>query len=388
MRDRPDRRVSLSDPKLRAIVWQVLVVAALLGLGFWLITNTLANLEARRISSGFGFLQRPAAIPIGEALIAYAPGDSNLRAVAVGLINTLLVSSLGIVLATIVGIVVGISRLSPNWLLARLATVYVEYVRNVPLLAHLLVIYVALQGLPPLRSALSFGDVVFLSNRGLVFPEMHARGNWWPIVAAAVIAVALVYALRRYADRRQQRTGQRPRIVPWGAALLLALPAGAMLLQGASFAIALPRLEGRSFVAGHTLSPELMALLLGLVIYFGAFIAEIVRAGILSVARGQWDAGYAVGLDRRGVLRLIVLPQALRVIIPPTTNQYLDLAKSSSLAIAIGYPDLVAVINGVITDTGQAIECVLMIMGAFLAISLSISALMNWYNARHALVQR
>ena len=327
-------RFRLSSLRLRAVIWQALVVAVLVALGFWLVSNTLANLEMRRINSGFGFLQRPAAIPIGETLIGYAPGDTNLRAIAVGLCNTLLVSVLGIVFATLIGVAVGVSRLSRNWLLARLASIYVEYIRNVPLLAHLMVIYVVLQGLPPLRSALSLGGFAFLSNRGLVIPTL-AIGDWWSVVT-----------------------------------------------------IALPRLDGLNFVGGHTLSPELTALLVGLALYSGAFIAEIVRGGILAVPQGQWEAGYAVGLERRRVLRLIVMPQALRLIIPPTTNQYLDLAKSSSLAIAIGYPDLVAVINGVITNTGQAIECVALIMAAFLAINLSVSALMNLYNARMRLAQR
>jgi general L-amino acid transport system permease protein len=324
-----------SSRKLRAVIWQALVVAVLIALGLWFVSNTLTNLELRRINSGFGFLQGPAAIPIGETLIAYVPGDTNLRAIAVGLCNTLLVSVLGIVLATVIGVAVGVSRLSRNWLLARLASIYVEYIRNVPLLAHLMVIYVVLQGLPPLRSALSLGGFAFLSNRGLVIPTLALGGDWWPVVT-----------------------------------------------------IALPRLDGLNFVGGHTLSPELTALLVGLALYSSAFIAEIVRGGILAVPPGQWEAGYALGLERRRVLRLIVMPQALRLIIPPTTNQYLDLAKSSSLAIAIGYPDLVTVINGVITDTGQAIECVALIMAAFLAINLSISALMNLYNAKMRLAQR
>jgi general L-amino acid transport system permease protein len=387
-KERPRPRFFLSGLKPRMVVWQILVLAVVLGAALWCISNALVNLEARRINSGFAFLQRPASMPIGETLIAYSPGDSNLRVVMVGLVNTLLVSVLGIVLSTILGVVVGVSRLSKNWLLARLASIYVEYVRNIPLLAHLLLIYVLLQGLPALRSAFSLGHFAFLSNRGLVIPSWAMAGQGWPALLALAAASALTLLLHRYATSKQDRTGRRLMVLPWAFALFVGLPVGTVLIQGASFTIVLPRLDGFNFVGGYTLSPELTALLFGLVIYTAAFIAEIVRGGILAISHGQWEAGYAIGLSRRRVLRLIVMPQALRLIIPPATNQYLDLAKSSSLAIAIGYPDLVAVINGVITDTGQAIECVAMIMGAFLLVSLSISALMNWYNARMRLVER
>jgi general L-amino acid transport system permease protein len=382
------RRLSFANLRPRAIMWQGLVLAILIGIGFWLVSNTLSNLEIRRINSGWGFLQRPASMPIGETLIAYTPGDSNLLAVMVGLLNTLLVSVLGMILSTILGVAIGVSRLSKNWLLARLASVYVEFVRNIPLLAHLLLIYVLLQELPPLRSAFSLGQFVFLSNRGLIIPSLSMTGEGWPILGALAAAVVLISFVHRFATRKQRTTGRRPIVWPWAIAFLVGLPAVALLMQGASISMTLPRLSGFNFIGGYTLSPELTALLFGLVIYTAAFIAEIVRGSILAVSQGQWEAGYAIGLSRRRVLRLIVLPQALRLIIPSVTNQYLDLAKSSSLAIAIGYPDLVAVINGIITDTGQAIECVSMIMGAFLAVSLSIAALMNWYNAKMKLVER
>jgi general L-amino acid transport system permease protein len=381
-------RLSLSDRKVRAFVWQAIVVCILAAIGFWLLSNTLTNLEARRINSGFAFLQRPAAMPIGESVIAYAPGASNMRAVLVGLLNTLLVSVLGIVLSTVVGVAIGLARLSRNWLVARLASVYVEYVRNVPLLAHLLLIYVALQGLPPLRSAWTLGNIVFLSNRGLVIPTLSLGGDHWPVAAAFLAGIGSACALIRHARRKRDRTGRRSRPVASALALAIGLPLLAFVLSGATLQLSVPHLQGPNFVGGYTLSPELTALLAGLTIYSGAFIAEIVRGGILAIPQAQWEAGYAVGLPRRRVLWLVVLPQALRLILPPTTNQYLDLAKSSSLAIAIGYPDLVAVINGIITDTGQAIEGVAMIMGAFLAINLLISALMNWFNMRVSLVER
>lgn len=379
-RNRPQRVFSVS--KRRAIAWQALALFVLVGVGFWLASNAVANLEARRINSGFGFLERPAAIPIGETLIAYAPGDSNLRAAAVGLLNTLLVSAVGIVLATALGVGVGLSRLSRNRLLAGLASVYVEYVRNVPLLAHLFVLYVLLLGLPPLRDAVSLGGVAFLSNRGLAIPTISIAGSWWPVVAVAVMVVAQHFGAKRFVAWMQRRHGRRPAALPWGLTLLVVLAVLAAAAQGGCIDLVLPRADGIAVAGGYLLSPELAALLLGLVAYFGAFIGEIVRGGILAVPPGQWEAGHALGLGRRRVLRLIVLPQALRLIVPPMTNQYLDLAKSSSLAIAIGYPDLVTVMNSVITDTGQAIEAVAVITAAFLAINLCVSAVANWFNAR------
>lgn len=369
---------------LRAWAWQALALACLAAAVWWLASNALANLEARRINSGFDFLQRPAAMPIGESVIAYRPGDSNLRAIVVGLLNTLLVSALGIALATPLGVAIGIARLSRNWLLARLASGYVEYVRNVPLLAHLFLLYILMQGLPSLRAAWSIGNVMFLSNRGLVVPALAVDGPWWPVVVAIAVAFVTSWGLHHHADRAQVRTGRRPPVLPWGIVLSIGGVALALAIVGTRISFGIPRLDGLNFAGGWTLSPELTTLVVGLSLYAGAFIAEIVRGGILAISPGQWEAGYALGLERRRVLRLIVLPQALRLIVPPTTNQYLDLAKSSSLAIAIGYPDLVAVINSIITDTGQAIEAVAMIIAAFLMLNLGIAALMNWWNARIA----
>lgn len=368
-----------------AVLWQAAILLVLAGCALWLGSNAVGNLELRRINSGFGFLDRPAGIPIGEALIDYRPGDSNLRAITVGLVNTVLVSVLGVILASILGLIVGVSRLSNNWLLSRLGAWYVEFVRNVPLLAHLMLIYGILQGLPPLRSALSLGDFVFISNRGLVVPSLQVSGDsGWLLPLCAVAIGGLVHLKRRLSAQVASRWN-----VPMRAAAIVGgLAVLSALWHGAGIVVTRPRLDGLNFTGGLTLSPELTALLCGLVVYFGAFIAEIVRGGILAVSRGQWQAGYALGLRRAQILRWIILPQALRIIIPPTTNQYLDLAKGSSLAVAIGYPDLVSVINSVITDSGQAIECVAMIMGAFLIVNLSISFLMNLYNAQVALVER
>jgi len=330
----PASRVGIwRRPYFRGVLYQGLVVAAVLALGGWLVHNTLVNLEIRGIATGFGFLAREAGFGISESLIPYAPSDSYARALTVGLLNTMAVSALGIVLATILGTVVGVARLSGNWLVARLAAIYVEALRNVPLLLHLFVWYGVLTALPGARQALHPLPGVFLSNRGLVVPGLDWSQGGLPVVAS-------------------------------------------------------PHLVGFNFVGGLTLSPEFTALLVGLTIYTAAFIAEIVRAGILSVPRGQTEAALSLGLSRGQVLRLVVLPQALRVIIPPLTSQYLNIAKNSPLAIAIGYPDLVAVSNTAINQTGQAVEGVALVMVVFLCLSLALSMLMNWYNRRIALVTR
>jgi general L-amino acid transport system permease protein len=380
--------ISLSSVRVRRILWQLLAVAALASLCGWLAHNALVNLEVRRVGTGFDFLSRPANIPIGESLLDYEPGWPVYLAILVGLLNTILVSVIGILLATIVGTAVGVSRLSGNPLLSGLARIYVEFVRNVPLLAHLFLIYVILQGLPPLRSALSVGGVIFLSNRGLVAPLVSTEHALLPISVALAAGLGTGILLSRRAVRIQAATGHRPPVLAWVLAVVVGCFGIGGYLAGITVSISLPRLKGLNFVGGQTLSPELTALVLGLTLYFSAFIAEIVRGGILAVPKGQWEAASALGLRRRQIFSLIVLPQALRVIVPPTTNQYLDLAKTSSLAIAIGFPDLVAVVNGVITDTGQAIECVAIIMAAFLLINLAISVPMNVLNARLKLGRR
>ena len=307
----------------RSLLYQAGLLAAA-GLVLWFfVSNTAHNLETRRIASGFGFLWREAGFEIGETgAIAYNAADSYLRALGIGLWNTFRIAAIGVVFATLLGALIGLARLSPNWLLAKLAAAYVETIRNVPLLVQLFLWYAVIsENLPGPRDALQPLPGIFLSNRGIVFPT------------------------------------------PWST----------------------PVLSGFNFAGGMTLTPEFAALLVGLVTYTAAFIGEIVRAGVLSVGRGQVDAAYSIGLTRRAALRLVVLPQALRLIVPPLTSQYLNLAKNSSLAVAIGYPDLVSIANTTMNQTGQAIEGVAIIMAVFLTISLSISAFMNWYNRRVAL---
>jgi general L-amino acid transport system permease protein len=401
-------RLSWSDPRFRAIVWQVVILSCVALIAWYLISNTSRNLAARRIATGFGFLQRTAGIPIGEALIEYNPAESTYgRALIIGVLNTLKVSVVGIVLATILGTLVGIGRLSKNWLVARLTAFYVETIRDLPLLLQLLFWYTILQGLPAPRNALEVGGRVgthsllgltvylpewttgiFLSNRGLKIPTL----DWEPAHTAAFIAFLIgaagTWLWNRHARLRQEATGDRPPVWPVALALLVVLPVGVWIAFGAPFHWDIPALRGFNFQGGTNISPEYFALLLGLVTYTAGYIAEIVRSGIQAVSYGQWEAAGALGLKRGLILRHIVLPQALRVIIPPMTSQYLNLTKNSSLAVAIGYQDLVSVANTTLNQTGQAIEGIAIIMAVYLTISLSISMFMNWYNAHIALVER
>ena len=327
-------------------------------------------------------------MPIVDTWLPYSPKDTYLRAFLVGIVNTLRVAVIGIVLATVLGTVLGISRLSSNWLLSRLAAVYVEVVRDIPLLLQLLFWYVLMQGLPGARAAWNPVDGVFLSNRGLMLPAIPIEAGELSVLATAMLGAIAFYFLRRHSVARQVREGRVRHVWPYALLLMVALPALVSWSLGVSWAVTMPALRGFNFVGGWTLSPEYFALLLALVTYTSAFIAEIVRSGIQAVPRGQWDAALALGLRRSFVLQQIVLPQALRVIIPPMTSQYLNLTKNSSLAVAIGYQDIVSIANTTLNQTGQAIEAIALIMLVFLTISLGISLFMNWYNARIALVER
>jgi general L-amino acid transport system permease protein len=376
-----------NDRRVRGVLYQVGVIGAVVGLAVYLISNTLANLETRNIATGFGFLGREAGFGISEGLVPYSPADSYARALLVGLINTLKVSVIGIVLATLLGTVAGIARLSRNWLVARIAAIYVETVRNVPVLLQLFFWYTLItEALPNPRQATD--DVipgVFLSNRGMRFPEPVWESTHAAMAVAFAIGIGATWFLLRWARGYQSRTGRLVPTLPIGLALIFGLPLLAFLTGGAPTALTFPQLAGFNFEGGGVITPEFAALLIGLVVYTGSFIAEIVRGGILAVSHGQTEAGLALGLSRSRVLRLIVLPQALRVIIPPLTSQYLNLTKNSSLAVAIGFPDLVSVANTAINQTGQAVEGVAIIMAVYLTISLSISVFMNWYNQRISL---
>jgi general L-amino acid transport system permease protein len=379
---------SLRQADLRGILWQVLVVAIAVAVIAWLWSNTVHNLSVRRISTGFAFLGREAGMPIADNWLPYSPKDTYLWAFLVGLVNTLRVAVIGIVLATVLGTMIGIARLSPNWLLSRLAAVYVEVLRDIPLLLQLLVWYVLMQALPAARGAWHPLAGIYLSNRGLVLPQVPiGTGQLW-VLAVAALGCIDFYLVRRFLIARQMRDGRPRRLWPWALLLIVALPALVSWALGVSWTVTMPELRGFNFVGGTLLSPEYFALLIGLVTYTSAFIAEIVRSGISAVPRGQWDAALALGLRRSFVLRKIVLPQALRVIVPPMTSQYLNLTKNSSLAVAIGYQDIVSVANTTLNQTGQAIEAIALIMLVFLTISLGISLFMNWFNARIALTER
>ena len=385
---RKRQRVSLSRQQVTGLIWQIVVVGIAVAAVAWLWSNALHNLSVRRISTGFAFLGREAGMPIDDTWIAYSPKNTYLRAFIVGVVNTLRVAAIGIVLATVLGTLIGIAKLSSNWLLSRLAAIYVEVLRDVPLLLQLLFWYVLMQGLPAARAAWKPIEGVFLSNRGLILPSIPIEeANLW-VIAAAVAGLIALCLLRRRLIAQQMVDGRTRHVWPYALALVIGFPALVSLALGASWTITLPELRGFNFVGGLTLAPEYFALLIALVTYTSAFIAEIVRSGIQAVPRGQWDAAQALGLRRSFVLQRIVLPQALRVIIPPMTSQYLNLTKNSSLAVAVGYQDIVSIANTTLNQTGQAIEAIALIMLVFLTISLGISLFMNWYNARIALVER
>ncbi len=382
-------RFSWSDPRFRAIVWQIVIIGVIALIAWYLIHNTSENLKARRIATGFGFMDRTAGIPIGESLIPYNPAEDTYgRALVIGVLNTLKVAVIGVVLATILGTLIGIGRLSKNWLVAKLTSFYVETIRDLPLLLQLLFWYTILQGLPAPRNAVNIGGVAFLSNRGLKLPTLDWESAHTATFIAFVAGAAGTWWWNRRARLIQEATGERPTVWPVAVALLLGLPLIVWILSGAPFHWDIPALKGFNFQGGTNISPEYFALLLGLVTYTAGYIAEIVRSGIQAVNWGQWEAAGALGLKRGPILRHIVLPQALRVIIPPMTSQYLNLTKNSSLAVAIGYQDLVSIANTTLNQTGQAIEGIAVIMAVYLTISLSISLFMNWYNAHIALVER
>ena len=378
------------NPAIRALIIQAVLFLALAIFIGYLVHNTLLNLEARGIHTGFGFLDGRAGFSIPQTLIDYTSDSTYGKTFVIGLLNTLLVSALGIVAATIIGFLVGIARLSPNWLLARLATIYVEAFRNIPLLVQILFWYYAvLRALPWPRQSLSLFDAFFFNVRGMVMPDPQPLDGFAATPWALLIAVVAAIAFGLFAKRRQARTGQALPVYWIGAAVIIGLPLIVFLVTGAPLEWTLPEMAGFNFRGGINILPELLALWLALSIYTAAFIAEIVRSGILSVSHGQTEAARSLSLPEAITLRKIVIPQAMRVIVPQMTSQYLNLIKNSSLATAIGYPDLVSVFAGTtLNQTGQAIEVIAMTMAVYLTISLLVSMFMNWFNARVALVER
>jgi general L-amino acid transport system permease protein len=386
----PAKSSFTGNPAVRSAFYQILLAVVLVGLGLWAAHNVSVNLRAAKIETGFGFLWNSANFDITQSLISYNASMSYGRALLVGLLNTLMVSAIGIVLATLLGFVVGIARLSKNVLVSKLAQIYVELLRNIPLLLQLLFWYNAvLKPLPPPRQSLHVAAGALLNNRGLYIPTLDAPSGV-PALLAGLAAAVLGWIVLAFVNRQRRSTsGRTLPAVPIGIALVVLLPVVALALFGGPVSVNYPELKGFNVNGGVTLLPEFVALLLGLVLYTAAFIAEIVRAGIASVSKGQSEAAEALGLRRGLVTRLVVVPQALRLIIPPLTGQYLNLTKNSSLAVAIGYPDLVQIGAGpVLQNTGQALEVISLIMLVYLIISLVTSLGMNLYNRRIALVER
>ncbi|CAN5368233.1 amino acid ABC transporter permease [soil metagenome] len=383
-------RVSFfNDPRTRSIVAQVLFIALLVWAGYAIVSNTATNLARLNKTIDFGFLGTTAGFDIIQTTIDYTRESSYGRAILAGFLNTLMVAGLGIFFATILGFIVGVMRLSPNWVISKIGTLYVELVRNIPLLLQIFFWYAAvLKPLPGPKQAINLLDMIFISNRGVMVPKpVWEQGAGATGIAFLAGCVATFFVVR-WAKRRQEATGEQFPSFLASLGLILGLPLAVLIVTGFPVTFDYPELKGFNFIGGVTMIPEFMALLLALSIYTASFIAEIVRAGILAVSHGQTEAASALGLRAQPTLRLVVIPQALRVIIPPLTSQYLNLTKNSSLAVAIAYPDLVAMGGTVLNQSGHAVEVFLIWMVVYLSVSLITSALMNWYNARVRLVER
>ncbi|MBB6055832.1 amino acid ABC transporter permease [Tolumonas osonensis] len=378
------------DPKVRGILFQAIAVACVAWMLFYFVSNALHNMETRGIATGFGFLDNRASFGIVQTLISYSEDDTYGRAFIIGLLNTLLVSGIGIIFATLLGFLIGIARLSNNWLLSRAAAVYIETFRNIPLLLQVFFWYFCvLRALPPPRQSLGFADAFFLNVRGLFVPAPVTEDGFFLVTTAFVMGLAGVVILKKWAKKRQELTGQTFPVFFSSLGLLLGLPLIVFLIAGMPLHWELPALKGFNFRGGLTIIPELFSMVVALTIFTAASIAEIVRSGIMAVSKGQVEAASALGLKNGLTLRFVIIPQAMRVIIPPLTSQYLNLVKNSSLATAVGYPDLVSVFMGsTLNQTGQAVEIIAMTMAVYLTISLITSVLMNIYNAKKALVER
>ena len=388
---RPQPSVSLLyNPRLRGFLYQAALVIIVGFLAYEAVVNASTNMRARGIPTDFSFWNRVASFDINQTLIDYSASSTYGRAFFVGLWNTLLVAGIGVILATFLGFFIGIARLSKNYVVSSLATLYIEVMRNTPLLLQLLFVYNAvLKPLPNPRDSISLGAGVYLNNRGLVAPDpQFAPGAIW-IPVAALVGIVLAIAFRMYARREQAKTGRIYPVVWIGVGLVVGLPLIVYFAAGEPVSFVTPVLRGFNFQGGVRVLPEFVALLIGLVIYTAAFIAEIVRAGILSVSHGQTEAAMSLGLTRQQTLKLVIVPQAMRVITPPLTNQYLALTKNSSLAVFVGYPDLVQVFAGtVLNQTGAAVQVIAITMAVYLFISLVTAAVMNLYNRRKTLVER
>ncbi|MGE6783152.1 amino acid ABC transporter permease [Ensifer adhaerens] len=387
-KSKPSRSI-INDPQVRGIFYQVITVVLLGAFVYWVADNTIENLKRANIASGYGFLNGRAGFDVGQSLIAYTSDSTYQRALVVGLLNTLLVAVCGIFTATIIGFAVGIGRLSHNWLIAKLSLAYVEIFRNIP---PLLVIFFWYSGvlavLPQPRESAALPFNMFLNNRGLAFPKpIFGDGSLYTVLAF-VFAIVASFLLARYARKKQEATGQRFPVLWSSVGLIIGLPLLVFLATGSPITFDVPVAGKFNLTGGSVIGPEFLSLFLALSFYTAAFIAEIVRAGIRGVSKGQTEAAHALGVRPGLTTRLVVVPQALRIIIPPLTSQYLNLTKNSSLAVAIGYADLVAVGGTILNQTGQSIEIVTIWIIVYLSLSLTTSLFMNWFNARMALVER
>lgn len=386
----PTRSFSLNDPVIRGVFYQVVVAILVVLFLVWIVNNTAANLQAQNKTSGFDFLGKTAGFDISFSLLPWSRTSYYWEAFLVGLTNTILVAAIGIFFATILGFILGIARLSSNFIISRIATVYIETIRNIPLLLQLFFWYFAvLKAMPAVRNSLALPFDVFINQRGLFVPKPLPDEQFGYVVIAFLVGIALSVVLRAWAKRRLEATGKRfPTF--WASVLLIfGLSAIVGIVTGAQVAFDPPVLQRFNFSGGLELPPEFVALVFGLTIYTAAFIGETVRGGIMAVSHGQTEAAQSLGLKEGDRLRLVIVPQAMRVIVPPLTSQYLNLTKNSSLGAAIGYPELVNVFSGtVLNQTGRAIEVIAMTMAVYLTLSLLTSGIMNWYNARVALVER
>ncbi len=378
------------DKDTRSVAIQVVTIALLFLFIYSIVNNVMVNLEAIGKGYSFKFLGEPSNYDINQTLIEYDSRSSHIRATVVGILNTLLVAVAGVIIATIAGFTLGVLRLSKNWLINKVAYCYVEYVRNVPVLLHILLVHgVVVNTLPRPHNAINFDDTFFLTNRGFYLPKPLFEPAMWAVFIALIIGFAFIFWFKGYAKKVQDETGKMYPVLWISLAAITIVPIIVYFIAGSPMTFELSVLKGFNFKGGLVLRPEFLALTLALALYTAAFIAEIVRAGIEAISHGQTEAAYALGLKPNRTMQLVIVPQALRVIIPPLSSQYLNLAKNSSLAIAIGYMDIVATIGGIsLNQTGREMECMTIVLALYLILSLTISAFMNWYNQRMKLVER
>ena len=379
-----------NDKETRSVIIQIIAVVLIFGFFAYIIRNAVVNLEAIGKGFSYNYLSQPSSYDINQHFIEYSSRSTHFRAMLVGILNTLLVAVTGIILATVMGFFLGVLRLSKNWLTNRLAYVYIEYVRNVPVLLHILMVHgIIVHTLPVPKQAINMGDVAFLTNRGLFSPKPIPEPLFWIVFGLFVAGIVFMLWFKKYAQKVQDETGHHYPVFWIGLGAILGIPIVAFFILGMPITWDVPELKGFNFKGGMVIRPEYIALWLALSGYTAAFIGEIVRAGITAVNWGQTEAASALGLPRGRTLNLVVIPQALRIIVPPLTSQYLNLAKNSSLAVAIGYMDIVATIGGItLNQTGREMECMIIVLLLYLTLSLLISAAMNWYNKRIKLVER